>query len=87
MHSFVAPRVDTRNTHGTGCTYASAIAAHLARGRDLPTAIERAKQYVTAAIRHALPYGRGHGPTNHFFHLEPDRIAEALAEQGRVTAA
>ncbi len=87
MHAFTAPRVDTRNTHGTGCTYASAIAAHLAKGADLVTAIERAKQYVTAAIRHALPYGSGHGPTGHFFHLEPARIAQALADEGRVSAA
>jgi hydroxymethylpyrimidine/phosphomethylpyrimidine kinase len=74
-----APRIDTRNTHGTGCTYASAIAAQLAHGHDLAEAIERAKQYVTEAIRQALPFGSGHGPTNHFFHLDPDRIAEIHA--------
>lgn len=74
-----APRIDTRNTHGTGCTYASAIAAQLAHGHDLAEAIERAKQYVTEAIRQALPFGSGHGPTNHFFHLDPDRIAEVHA--------
>lgn len=76
MRTFSASRVDTRNTHGTGCTYASAIAAHLARGRVLEEAIEQAKRYVTAAIQHALPFGRGHGPTNHFYHLDPERIAD-----------
>jgi hydroxymethylpyrimidine/phosphomethylpyrimidine kinase len=87
MQSFTAPRVDTENTHGTGCTYASAIAAHLAKGSELATAIERAKQYVTGAIRHALPFGRGHGPTNHFFHLDPDQITQAIQDGVRVHSA
>lgn len=72
FRTFTAPRIDTDHTHGTGCTYASAIAAHLAHGCDLPTAIERAKRYVTNAIRRALPLGAGRGPTNHFFHLHPE---------------
>jgi hydroxymethylpyrimidine/phosphomethylpyrimidine kinase len=71
-NSFATPRIDTPHTHGTGCTYASAIAANLAKGHDLETAVERAKQYVTGAIRHALPLGKGRGPTNHFFHLDPE---------------
>jgi hydroxymethylpyrimidine/phosphomethylpyrimidine kinase len=69
---FRAPRIDTEHTHGTGCTYASAIAAHLAQGHDLGAAVDRAKRYVTGAIRHALPLGAGRGPTNHFFHLDPE---------------
>ncbi len=69
---FQAPRIDTEHTHGTGCTYASAIAAHLAKGHDLGAAVDRAKRYVTGAIRHALPLGHGRGPTNHFFHLDPE---------------
>ena len=69
---FQAPRIDTEHTHGTGCTYASAIAAHLATGHDVSAAVDRAKRYVTAAIRHALPLGHGRGPTNHFFHLDPE---------------
>ena len=73
---FAVPRIDTTHTHGTGCTYASAIAAHLAKGRALESAVERAKRYVTGAIRHALPLGHGRGPTNHFFHLDPDRTLE-----------
>lgn len=77
FRSFTASRVDTSNTHGTGCTFASAIAAHLAHGRDLPEAIDRAKRYLTGALRHSLDLGKGHGPTNHFFHLDADlAIAE-----------
>ena len=77
---FQAPRIDTEHTHGTGCTYASAIAAHLAKGHDLGMAVDRAKRYVTGAIRHALPLGHGRGPTNHFFHLDPEAaLADADA--------
>jgi hydroxymethylpyrimidine/phosphomethylpyrimidine kinase len=68
--TFSAPRIDTKHTHGTGCTYASAIAANLAKGNDLRSAVDRAKRYVTGAIRQALPLGAGRGPTNHFFHLD-----------------
>jgi hydroxymethylpyrimidine/phosphomethylpyrimidine kinase len=66
---FAAPRVLTKNTHGTGCTLSSAIAAGLAKGRDLVTALREAKAYVTAAIKAAdqLDVGHGHGPLNHFY--------------------
>jgi len=70
FQAFSARRVQTENTHGTGCTYASAIAAQLAKGKNTPEAVEQAKRYVTAAIQHALDLGEGHGPTNHFFHLD-----------------
>lgn len=65
---FPAPRLDTANTHGTGCTLSSAIAAFLARGEDLVSAVGAAKAYVTAAITAAdrLAVGRGHGPVHHF---------------------
>ncbi|PEN14797.1 bifunctional hydroxymethylpyrimidine kinase/phosphomethylpyrimidine kinase [Longibacter salinarum] len=76
FHTFTADRIRTDNTHGTGCTYASAIAANLAQGWDLGNAIERAKRYVTAAIRNSLDLGSGHGPTNHFFHLDPEGASE-----------
>jgi len=79
---FTAPRIDTEHTHGTGCTYASAIAANLAKGHELYAAVARAKRYVTGAIRHALPLGHGRGPTNHFFHLDPEA---ALALEDTVT--
>ena len=64
---FEAERVETENTHGTGCTYSAAIATHLAHGKDLSDAIRSAKVYITGAIQHALDIGHGHGPTNHFF--------------------
>jgi|KBSMisStaDraftv2_1062788.scaffolds.fasta_scaffold23708_4 hydroxymethylpyrimidine/phosphomethylpyrimidine kinase len=64
---FRTARVESRNTHGTGCTFAAAVAAHLALGHDLPDAAERSQQFVAGAIRHALAIGRGHGPLNHFW--------------------
>ena len=62
--------IDTPHTHGTGCTYASALAAQLARGKAVPEAVQAAKSYVTEAIRHSLAIGHGKGPTNHFYFLE-----------------
>ncbi len=63
-----APRRDTRNTHGTGCTLSAAIAAELAKGAPLRAAVETAKAYVTAAIAGAdtLQVGKGRGPLHHF---------------------
>lgn len=63
-----APRIDTANTHGTGCTLSSAIAAGLAKGFPLGQAVSEAKDYVTAAIAASgrLSIGSGHGPTHHF---------------------
>ena len=61
--------IDTPHTHGTGCTFASALSAHLALGKPLPDAVDAAKQYVTEAIRHSLAIGQGRGPTNHFYFL------------------
>jgi hydroxymethylpyrimidine/phosphomethylpyrimidine kinase len=63
-----ADRIATRNTHGTGCTLSSAIAAGLAKGRDLASAVRDGKDFVTAAIAAAdrLRIGSGHGPTHHF---------------------
>jgi len=64
-----AKRTETRNTHGSGCTLSSAIAAGLAKGRDIVTACQEAKAYVTAAIAHAdeLDIGHGPGPLHHFY--------------------
>ena len=62
-------RLATRHTHGTGCTFSSAIAAWLARGCPFDEAARRAKHYVTGAIAHALAIGKGHGPTHHFYDL------------------
>jgi hydroxymethylpyrimidine/phosphomethylpyrimidine kinase len=66
---FEAPRVDTRHTHGTGCTLASAIAAGLAAGLPLAVAVERARSYLLAALAAAPGLGRGHGPLGHNFAL------------------
>ncbi|MHA2281596.1 MAG: bifunctional hydroxymethylpyrimidine kinase/phosphomethylpyrimidine kinase [Promethearchaeota archaeon] len=64
---FHAPRINTKNTHGTGCTFASAIAAELAKGNDVKSAVHITKAFLTAAIQKAdsLKIGKGHGPTNH----------------------
>ncbi len=66
---FSSPRIDTPNTHGTGCTLSSAIASFLAQGHSLTAAIDLAKQYITQAIRHGkqLHIGSGSGPVEHFF--------------------
>ena len=65
---FKHPRIQTPNTHGTGCTLSSAIAAHLAKGYPLPVAVKHAADYVAAAIRAGADYrlGHGHGPVHHF---------------------
>ena len=62
--------IQTNNTHGTGCTFASAIAAQIAKGKAIQDAIEVAKTYTTEAIRHSLSIGKGHGPTDHFYLLK-----------------
>ena len=62
-------RVDTKNTHGTGCTFSSAIAANIALGKPFFEAVTLAKAYITGAIEHALSIGKGHGPTHHFFDI------------------
>lgn len=67
FYTYTERRIDTKNTHGTGCTLSSAIASYLALGEPLPEAVAKAKKYVTAAIEHALPIGKGCGPTDHFF--------------------
>lgn len=67
-----AERIDTPHTHGTGCTFSSAIAACLALGADPEDAARRAKAYVTDAIRHAPGLGHGHGPLHHFWMQDND---------------
>lgn len=66
IQRFSRPRLQTRNTHGTGCTFSAAITACLAKGLDVVPAIASAKQYIQAAIETALPLGSGIGPLNHF---------------------
>ncbi len=68
IRTYDAPRIDTANTHGTGCTYASAIAAEIALGNEVPDAVEWSKYYLSACIRAASDesVGSGHGPLQHF---------------------
>ena len=71
-HSFVyldSRRIATKNTHGTGCTLSSAIAANLGRGLAVADAVAAAKEYITGAIEHSLSMGKGAGPTHHFYDL------------------
>ncbi len=67
--TFCAERIPTKNTHGTGCTLSSCIAANLAKGKSVEEAVRVSKAYITTAIEHALDIGRGVGPTNHFYEL------------------
>ncbi|MBI4228929.1 MAG: bifunctional hydroxymethylpyrimidine kinase/phosphomethylpyrimidine kinase [Deltaproteobacteria bacterium] len=67
FYQFSSPRIDTKNTHGTGCTYSAAICAGLAKGYDLQEAVKDAKEFVTQAIRESFDLGKGHGPLNHFW--------------------
>ena len=69
FHHLTAQRIITRNTHGTGCTLSSAIAANLALGFPVTEAVQQAKAYVTLAIEHSLNIGKGNGPTHHFYEL------------------
>ena len=69
METLTTAMVDTKNSHGTGCTLAAAIAANLALGNDLLTSVRRAKDYVTTALKYALDIGKGQGPVGHFFPL------------------
>lgn len=69
FYHFETARIDTKNTHGTGCTFSSAIASQLAKGLSLPDAVQKSKEYVTTAIEHSLAIGHGNGPTNHFYNL------------------
>ncbi|MGN1168189.1 MAG: bifunctional hydroxymethylpyrimidine kinase/phosphomethylpyrimidine kinase [Lachnospiraceae bacterium] len=72
---FYGKRIDNPNTHGTGCTLSSAIASNLAKGYDLDTAVERAKEYISGALGAMLDLGSGSGPMNHGFDIS-GRFAE-----------
>lgn len=65
-----ARRINTKDTHGTGCTYSAAIAVGLADGMSVLQAVKQAKQYITHAIRRSLPLGQGHGPMDHMAPLK-----------------
>lgn len=85
VEAFESPRIETRHTHGTGCTLASAIAAGLAQGLRLRDAVLRARAYVQAAIEAAPGIGQGHGPLDHGVTLDPARL-EALLHAGAASA-
>ena len=74
---FYGTHIDNPNTHGTGCTLSSAIAANLAKGFDLPTSIRRAKDYLSGALGAMLDLGRGRGPMQHNFNLTDEFAREA----------
>ncbi len=67
---FNGKRIDNNNTHGTGCTLSSAIASNLAKGYDLNTSIQRAKEYISRALSAMLDLGHGSGPMNHAFAIK-----------------
>jgi len=81
FHIFGAPKVATRNTHGTGCTLSSAIAALLAQGCEILDAVARAKQYLSEALRAAPDIGHGAGPLNHFVNPGLPRTGAVLASR------
>ena len=72
-YEFTADRITTTSDHGTGCTFSAAITANLAKNLSIKDAVEQAKIYVSASLRSAYPVGKGHGPLNHFGHLDPSR--------------
>jgi hydroxymethylpyrimidine/phosphomethylpyrimidine kinase len=84
MESFVGDRIKPDNTHGTGCTFSSAVAANLALGRQLRDAVVLAKAYVLEAIRQAFPVGPGRIPLHHLYRMvQPARVTDhspAVAE-------
>ena len=73
---FTSVRIPTTRTHGTGCTFASAVAAGLAKGMATADAVALAKSYVTLAIQHAYAIGHGHGPVHHFYRFWQPRLRE-----------
>ena len=75
---FNGRRIQNPNTHGTGCTLSSAIAANLAFGRNLDESVRRAKEYVSGALAAMLDLGRGRGPMNHLFDLKSKFIGEVI---------
>lgn len=70
---FEAVRIDNPNTHGTGCTLSSAIAANLAKGMDIKTAVKSAKDYITGTLSDMLDLGKGSGPLNHMYKFYPNK--------------
>lgn len=74
---FYGTRIQNPNTHGTGCTLSSAIASNLAKGFDLDTSVQRAKDYISGALAAMLDLGEGSGPMNHAFNITGEYVKEA----------
>ncbi|EUJ35652.1 bifunctional hydroxymethylpyrimidine kinase/phosphomethylpyrimidine kinase [Brochothrix campestris] len=79
--SVATPRIDTKDTHGTGCTFSAAITALLAKGFPLQEAIIEAKKFIHLAISHPLHIGKGHGPTNHFAYKQVQGKCEVMTHE------
>lgn len=81
VHELRSPRIPTRNTHGTGCTFAAAIAAFLAAGRDVPGAVGAAKEFVWRAVQRSAGWqlGSGHGPLDHLTPMSADPSSGRLS--------
>jgi len=81
---YEAPRLSTKNTHGTGCTYSAALVTLLAQGISVQEAVSQAKKFITRAISQGLAIGSGHGPTNHYAHVrlfkEREEVLRATEE-------
>jgi hydroxymethylpyrimidine kinase/phosphomethylpyrimidine kinase len=88
FHEIESKRIETKNTHGTGCTFASAIATLLARGETVPEAVRKAKAFITMAIQSGLSLGKGAGPTNPFAYIlremEKYRVIQELKKASEV---
>ncbi|EFM12893.1 phosphomethylpyrimidine kinase [Paenibacillus curdlanolyticus YK9] len=82
FYEFCGPRFVTRHTHGTGCTFAAAVTAELAKGRTVVQAVELAKAFIQAAIAEPLRLGQGHGPTNHWAYRKQHGFAHPTHESG-----
>ncbi|MGL4333330.1 MAG: bifunctional hydroxymethylpyrimidine kinase/phosphomethylpyrimidine kinase [Bacteroidales bacterium] len=80
-YPFSEKKISSKNTHGTGCTFSSAIAAHLSHGLDLKDAVAKSKSYITKALFNGadIQTGKGHGPLNHFF--QPVSLQEKQSKQ------
>ena len=69
-HVWESERINTKHTHGTGCTFSAVITAELAKGNDLVTSVDIAKKFITAAIKNSPEIGHGSGPVNHIAYKE-----------------
>lgn len=81
FYTFKGQRIHTKNTHGTGCTLASAITANMAKGKSIEEAVQHAKTYITHAITHSLDIGQGHGPVHHFYAFDKSLQAVEVGDQ------